>query len=62
MKTAMLRTPGMRTAAAVAAVGVIGLPLGIYLIPDKWGYLLVGFCSAHLVLGALIGFREGART
>jgi hypothetical protein len=48
-------------AAAVVAVGVIGLPLGIYLLPDKWGYLLVGFGSAHLVLGALIGFREGAR-
>jgi len=51
----------MRTALAVLAAGAAGLLLGVYLLPDKWGYLLVGFFSAHLVLGALIGFREGSR-
>jgi|GEM_PF-1878959 hypothetical protein len=51
----------MRTAASVLVSGAVGLPLGVYLLPDKWGYLLVGFFSAHLVLGALIGLKEGRR-
>jgi len=33
----------MRTAASVLVSGAVGLPLGVYLLPDKWGYLLVGF-------------------
>lgn len=48
----------MRTVIAVLSAGVLGLLLGIYLLPDKWGYGLLGFFSAHLVLGALMAFRE----
>lgn len=51
----------MRTAKAVLAAGLLGLPVGIFLLPDKWGYGLVGFFAAHLVLGALIGIRETER-
>lgn len=52
----------MRTVGAVLFVGVSSLLLGVYLLPDKWGYGLLGFSAAHFVLGGLIGFREKGRT
>lgn len=52
----------MRTTVAVLVTGAGCLLLGVYLLPDKWGYGLVGFACAHLVLGSLIGFREQERT
>lgn len=51
----------MRTVYGVLAAGLLGTLLGVWLLPDKWGYGLVGFFSAHLVLGATAWFQARDR-
>ena len=39
----------------VTGLGVIVSLLGWFLTPDEWGWGILGFGLAHIVLGALFG-------
>ena len=43
----------MKVSWFVAGLGALVALLGWYLTPDKWGYGLVGFGMAHVLLGLL---------
>lgn len=45
----------------VTGVGVIVSLLGYYLTPSAWGYGILGFGLAHIVLGILDMFRSPDR-
>ena len=45
----------------VIGLGVVVSLLGWYMAPSAWGYGILGFGLAHIVLGALDLFREPAR-
>lgn len=51
----------MTTSWVVAGLGVIVSLLGWYLMPTAWGFGIFGFGLAHIVLGLLDVFRQGAR-
>lgn len=42
----------------VTGLGVIVSLLGWFLTPDAWGWGILGFGLAHIVLGLLDMFRE----
>lgn len=42
----------------VTGLGVIVSLLGWFLTPDEWGWGILGFGLAHIVLGLLDMFRE----
>jgi len=46
---------------AVIILGIIVSMLGWYLTPDAWGYGILGFGLAHIVLGVLDRFRNPIR-
>ncbi|MEX3615763.1 hypothetical protein [Paenibacillus glucanolyticus] len=45
----------------VFGLGVIVSLLGYYLIPSDWGYGILGFGLAHILLGILSMFRRPVR-
>ncbi|GAE04856.1 hypothetical protein [Paenibacillus sp. JCM 10914] len=45
----------------VFGLGVIVSLLGYYLIPSDWGYGILGFGLAHILLGILSMFRRPMR-
>lgn len=51
----------MAVSWVVTILGVIVSLLGWYLTPSAWGYGILGFGLAHIVLGILDMFREPAR-
>lgn len=51
----------MITSWVVTGLGVIVSLLGWYLTPDRWGYGLLGFGLAHILLGILDMFRDPQR-
>ncbi|MDF2671181.1 MAG: hypothetical protein K0R67_3487 [Paenibacillus sp.] len=51
----------MATSWVVTILGVIVSLLGWYLTPNAWGYGIMGFGLAHIVLGILNMFRDPAR-
>ncbi|WP_169732341.1 hypothetical protein [Cohnella thermotolerans] len=51
----------MATSWIVTAIGVIVSLLGWYLTPSAWGYGILGFGLAWIVLGILDMFRDPAR-
>ncbi|MEK3786658.1 MULTISPECIES: hypothetical protein [Paenibacillus] len=42
----------------VTGLGIIVSLLGYYLTPNAWGYGILGFGLAHIVLGILDMFRR----
>lgn len=42
----------------VTGLGIIVSLLGYYLTPNAWGYGILGFGLAHIVLGVLDMFRQ----
>lgn len=42
----------------VVGLGIIVTLLGYYLTPGDWGYGVLGFGLAHIVLGVLDMFRQ----
>jgi len=52
----------MRESRFILAIGAFTVIAGFYLTPDKWGYGLVGFGFAHLVLGMLGWLRKTAES
>lgn len=46
----------------VTGLGVIVSLLGYYLTPSAWGYGILGFGLAHIVLGVLDMFRAPSRS
>lgn len=42
----------------IFGLGVIVSLLGYYLIPSSWGYGILGFGLAHILLGILSMFRR----
>ncbi len=53
----MQRSYAMTASWIVTILGVLVALLGWYLTPSNWGYGLVGFGLAHIVLGILDMFR-----
>jgi hypothetical protein len=51
----------MATSWVVIILGAIVSLLGWYLTPYAWGYGILGFGLAHIVLGILNMFREPGR-
>ncbi|WP_138493913.1 hypothetical protein [Paenibacillus pinistramenti] len=49
------------TSWIVAGLGIIVSLIGYYLTPSAWGYGILGFGLAHIVLGILNMFRTPAR-
>ncbi|SMF81974.1 hypothetical protein SAMN05661091_2084 [Paenibacillus uliginis N3/975] len=45
----------------VIGLGMIVSLLGYYLIPHNWGYGILGFGLAHIILGVLDMFRQPAK-
>lgn len=45
----------------VTVFGIIVSLLGYYLTPSAWGYGILGFGLAHIVLGVLDMFRTSTR-
>ena len=45
----------------VAGVGVVVSLIGFYLTPSAWGFGILGFGLAHIVLGVLDMFRSPVR-
>ncbi|AWB44366.1 hypothetical protein DCC85_09100 [Paenibacillus sp. CAA11] len=45
----------------VTGLGVVVSLLGYYLTPNAWGYGILGFGLAHIVLGILDMFRQPER-
>lgn len=54
-------TTSMTTSWIVTGLGIVVSLLGWYLIPGAWGYGILGFGLAHIVLGILDMFRSPAR-
>jgi hypothetical protein len=52
----------MTTSWIVAGIGIIVSLIGYYLIPNAWGYGILGFGLAHIVLGILNMFRTPSRS
>ena len=48
----------MTTSWIVAGLGVLVSLLGWFLMPNAWGYGILGFGLAHIVLGVLDMFRH----
>ncbi|WP_379151521.1 hypothetical protein [Paenibacillus sp. sgz5001063] len=46
----------------VTGLGIIVSLLGYYLTPSAWGYGILGFGLAHIVLGILDMFRAPSRS
>lgn len=46
----------------VTGLGIIVSLLGYYLTPSAWGYGILGFGLAHVVLGVLDMFRQPNRS
>jgi len=46
----------------VTGLGIVVSLLGWYMTPSAWGYGILGFGLAHIVLGILDMFREPSRT
>jgi hypothetical protein len=46
----------------VAGLGVIVSLIGYYMTPSAWGYGILGFGLAHIVLGILDMFRSPLRS
>ncbi|MEK0315961.1 hypothetical protein [Cohnella sp. 56] len=46
----------------VVAIGVVVSLLGWFMTPDAWGYGILGFGLAWIVLGILYLLREPARS
>ncbi|MCJ8010677.1 hypothetical protein MUG84_02830 [Paenibacillus sp. KQZ6P-2] len=46
----------------VVGLGIIVSLLGYYLTPNAWGYGILGFGLAHIVLGILGMFRQPERS
>nr|WP_285888162.1 hypothetical protein [Paenibacillus polysaccharolyticus] len=46
----------------VTGLGIIVSLLGYYLTPNAWGYGILGFGLAHIVLGVLDMFRHPNRS
>ncbi|GAA3406514.1 hypothetical protein ACFFNY_24225 [Paenibacillus hodogayensis] len=51
----------MTTSWVVTVLGVIVALIGWYLAPNAWGYGILGFGLAHIVLGVLDMFRTPGR-
>jgi len=51
----------MATSWIVAAIGIIVTLFGWYLTPTAWGYGILGFGLAWIVLGILDMFRAPTR-
>jgi hypothetical protein len=49
------------TSWTVVVLGVIVSLLGWYLTPNAWGYGILGFGLAHILLGVLDMFRVSER-
>lgn len=45
----------------VVGLGIIVSLMGYYLIPNNWGYGILGFGLAHIILGILDMFRQPLR-
>ncbi|WP_164821457.1 hypothetical protein [Paenibacillus koleovorans] len=52
----------MATSWVVVILGIIVSLLGWYLTPNAWGYGILGFGLAHIVLGILNMFRAPLRS
>ena len=52
----------MKVCWIVAGLGVIVSLIGYYLTPSAWGYGILGYGLAHIVLGILDMFRSPARS
>ena len=59
---AKVRCIPMTVSWIVTGLGVIVSLLGYYLTPNAWGYGILGFGLAHIVLGILDMFRNPARS
>ncbi|GGH59871.1 hypothetical protein HNR77_000472 [Paenibacillus sp. JGP012] len=46
----------------VTGLGIIVSLLGYYLTPNAWGYGILGFGLAHILLGVLDMFRQPDRS
>lgn len=46
----------------VAGLGVIVSLIGYYMTPSAWGYGILGFGLAHILLGILDMFRNPVRS
>lgn len=46
----------------VVGLGMIVSLLGYYLIPHTWGYGILGFGLAHILLGVLDMFRQPVKS
>ncbi|MGF7048813.1 hypothetical protein J2T13_003321 [Paenibacillus sp. DS2015] len=46
----------------VITLGIIVSLLGYYLTPHAWGYGILGYGLAHIVLGILDMFRDPSRS
>ncbi|MBD8497132.1 hypothetical protein [Paenibacillus arenosi] len=51
----------MAVSWVVAAIGVVVSLLGYYLTPSAWGFGIMGFGLAHVLLGILDMFRAPSR-
>jgi hypothetical protein len=51
----------MTTSWVVTGLGIVVSLIGWYLTPNDWGYGILGFGLAHIVLGILDMFRDPAR-
>ncbi|WP_167348465.1 hypothetical protein [Paenibacillus etheri] len=52
----------MKVSWIVAGLGVIVSLIGYYMTPSAWGYGILGFGIAHIVLGILDMFRSPLRS
>ncbi|MCE5168126.1 hypothetical protein LQV63_02170 [Paenibacillus profundus] len=52
----------MAVSWVVTGLGVVVSLLGYYLSPSAWGYGILGFGLAHIVLGVLDMFRMPERS
>lgn len=56
-----VRCRAMATSWIVTGAGIVVSLLGYYLMPSVWGYGVLGFGLAHILLGVLDMFRAPAR-
>lgn len=62
IKRYKVRVSDVGTSWVVTILGVIGSLIGWYLTPIVWGYGILGFGLALIVLGILDMFREPVRS